>query len=99
MAVLKPQSGSNASTIDPLPSSAEDGSIEPDDRRLAELLKRPGVTVRRHDPELANRQHPPIGMVGTMSMAELRWMLGRIDDDELEAERRAERRSTSNRSS
>ncbi|HUG60951.1 MAG TPA: hypothetical protein VMP03_03855 [Methylomirabilota bacterium] len=67
--------------------------VEFDEHRLEELLNQPGVIVHHRNPELAARTFPPLKLTGTMSMAELRWLLGRIDDDELEAELDAERRS------
>jgi hypothetical protein len=79
-----------------LPSDEE--PVEFDDRRLEELLTKPGVVVHRRDPKLAVRSFPPVKTTGTMSMAELRWMLGRIDDDELTAELDAERQSKIDRS-
>jgi hypothetical protein len=67
--------------------------IEFDERKLEELLREPGVIVHQPDPELAARTFPPLKMTGTMSMAELRWLLGRIDDDELAGALEAERQT------
>lgn len=91
MAAPKPTAPTAPEDVRVLPAGEE--PVELDERRFEELLKQPGVIVHHRNPELAARTFPPLKMTGTMSMAELRWLLGRIDDDELEAELDAERRA------
>ncbi|HUG60950.1 MAG TPA: hypothetical protein VMP03_03850 [Methylomirabilota bacterium] len=63
---------------------SEDESVAFDEQRFADILNRPGVTVRQRNPELARTRFPPIGMVGHISVAELRRLLGREGDPEEE---------------
>ena len=55
-----------------------------DERRLDELLAEPGTVVLTRDPERAKRFRP-LGMVGHISLEELRRLLGREPDDAVEA--------------
>ena len=79
--------------------ATDDQPMVVQDRALQELLGLPGVVVHRRDPEVAAKTFRPLKMTGTMSMTELRWLLGRIDEADLAAEPNAEGQSRPDRAS
>lgn len=81
MAAPKPKPGPFPEHPRGLPSGGEPVTF--DERRLADLLNRPGVIVYHRDPELANKAFAPIRVIeGSMTVEDLLRLLGRRDDDD-----------------
>lgn len=78
MALPKPRRVSPEGPWAPPP---DDGADAFDERRLAELLDRPGVIDYHQNPDLANKTFAPIRVVeGSMTVEDLLRLLGRRDD-------------------